>query len=153
MFWRYFSLCWLACDNKDFFFSEEGGSLKLSSTRGSCCRCKHTLPLNSCKLNLTCQVFKINLGSLSLHPLWLAQSEKFMGQAVEKCLWICFQPCRQQGLGFENGSNECILAFIKVFSVYLLIHIRDTSILLNKDTFFYIPGMLQSSFKLHRYSF
>lgn len=61
-----FSLCWLTRDDENFFFSEEGGSLKLSSMRGSYCCCKHTLPLNLCKLNLTCQVFKINLDSLTI---------------------------------------------------------------------------------------
>lgn len=61
-----FSLCWLTSDNENFFFSEEEESLKHSSTRGLYCCCKHTLPLNLCKLNLICQVFKINLDSLTI---------------------------------------------------------------------------------------
>lgn len=41
-------------------------------------------------------------------------------------------------LEFDSDSKECILTFTKVLSIYLLIHVRDTSILLNKGTSFYI---------------
>lgn len=41
-------------------------------------------------------------------------------------------------LEFDNDLNECILTFIKVISIYLLIHIRDTSLLWNKGLSFFI---------------
>lgn len=66
VFWRDFHLLWLTSDNENFFFSKEGESLKLNSMRGLYCCCQHILPLNLCKLNCICQVFKINLDCLTI---------------------------------------------------------------------------------------
>lgn len=61
-----FSHCRLSSDTENSFFSKEQENLKLSNTRDSECLCQYTLPLNLCKLNLTCRAFKINLKSLTI---------------------------------------------------------------------------------------
>lgn len=61
-----FSYCRFSSDTETSFFSKEQESLKLSNMRGSECLCQCTLPLNLCKLNLTCRAFKINFKSLTI---------------------------------------------------------------------------------------
>lgn len=59
--------------------------------RDSYCCFKHTLPLNLCKLNLTCQAFKINLDSLTI-PCGLHKLKSLWAKLLKNASGSVFSP-------------------------------------------------------------
>lgn len=115
MIWRDFHFAGFTSNNENFFFSEEGESLKLSSMRGLYCCCKHTLPSNLCKLNLICQVFKINLDSLTI-PCGLHKLRSLWAKMLKNASGFVFSAgtCKK-GCADSNAfvsESVCPLGFV-----------------------------------------
>lgn len=64
--------------------------------RGLDCFCQCTLPLNLCKLNLICQVFKINLESLTI-PYGFQKLKSLWAKLLKNAsgFVFCFGTCKK----------------------------------------------------------